>query len=74
MATQTSPEKATGSPNKVVARSKSKTIPQIDGHMSLKDALKTKPNPDLEGLVNDEIEQVEAKELVIARKLPGELR
>lgn len=42
--------------------------------MSLKDALKPKSNPDLQGLINDEIEQVEAKELVIARELLGELQ
>lgn len=66
--------KATESPRKHDAPSKSNTISQLDGHMSLKDALKSRSNPDLAKMINAEIEQVEAEELVIARECLGEVR
>ena len=36
--------------------------------MSLKDALNAQTIPDLAGVINNEFEQVEAKELVITRE------
>ena len=67
---QISPKTASGPPRKRVAVSKPKTISRLDGNMSLKDALKAHSSPALDGLVNDEIEQLEANELIIARKPP----
>jgi len=63
-----------GSPKSTVkkalkgSRSSSKSISEIDGHKPIKEALKGQANIELKGTINSEIHQVEAEDLIIARK------
>lgn len=77
------PRRVRASPTRLISRSKTAiqilrspteiltkpyTFLQLDGHMSLKDALKMQPHRDLQLNTKDQIEQVEAEELILERK------